>query len=256
MPLQQFTLGINSSIKLEEKNLFNLLEEDIFNRLEIPANFLKNMQVSNYLRDYNFEIEIITNMLESTISKNLIFQSYKFQHQIYEELNKLLSYSNTEKIKRLVIDLGFLSDKPFNNYDRGRIKFLKKFCYRLYYSNISFCIPTNLFNYRNIYQSALYFDRIFEELMYDKFKICLNIFPQHFSKTLDLFNIIDDFPDLGVIRLIYNPKLEFQTLNNSIISCLKSFKKANINSPVVISPQVSSIDMLHNEIKRINKHLY
>ena len=255
MNKRRFSISVMYDLKSWEL-VFDLLHDEYFQGVELPAHYLSSPKLPSLLEKSGMEVTNVVDLVQSSISRSVIQQNEKVQSDIFEYINTTISKTYDFSFSCFLLDLGIDPTSSKENTLTPIIQFLKKFIYTLYSNNMTITLPARIPDTMSLAEQGKYMQKIICETMFNKYKVCLNLFPHEVKKKNKPETIYQwyDF-DLRTVRIIYEPETGNYLTEKLLKYWLNPLYAMGFESDVIFCPKTNSFSVLENEIKSLSNFI-
>ena len=249
MTKKRFSISINDNLNDWELAL-DLLHDEYFEGIELPACYLNNPKLPNLLEKSNMQIMNVVDLVSSSISRTISDQSPKVQKNIFEHIDSIISKKYDFHFYNFTLDLGLDTQKE--NALLSKINFLKQFTHTLFSKNMTMTLPVRIPDTIPLNEYGKYILEIMRNTMFSGYKICLNLYPHKINKSDNPEDILHwyDF-DLKTVRIIYEPETGNYITKKLLDHWIKPLDAIDFQGNVIFCPKTSNFVFFENEIRKL-----
>ena len=251
MNKRRFSIGVTYGLENWEL-IFELLHDEYFDGIELPAYYLNDSKLPGLLEKSGMKITNIVDLVQTSISRSIIEQNEMVRNDLFEYIRTIVSRTYDFSFSNFMLDLGF--DTVDNKKDAfiSRIQFLKQFIYTLYSNNMTMTLPVRIPDTVSLDRQGKYMQKIISETMFNRFRVCLNLFPHEIKKKSKPENVYQWYDlDLRTVRIIYEPETGNYLTGKLLEYWLKPLNDIDFKGDVIFCPKTSSFSLFENEIKNL-----
>jgi hypothetical protein len=241
-----FTFSLPDNLTDAESLIANIPVGDI-PFVEVQGELADKQEILSLLSQKHFNIINSYGYINSSLLTNVIEQKPRLRDEIFDKLHCFIT--NPLSPEHITLDFGLSYKDIEDELNFLKIKHLRNLYRSIYNENKKICLPIRLPGNAESIQTIL---NTLKQLMLNKFKICLNIFPHELKDEQPILNVIAGLKyNIGVIRLIYEPATGNYITENFIRFCLDTLKKYSLKNPIIFAPIFNNIAILDREITNI-----
>lgn len=185
--------------------------------------------------------------IDNSLLTNVIEQKGRLRDEVFDKLHCFIT--NPLAPEYITLDFGLLHKDVEGELNFLKIKHLHNLYKSIYNENKKICLPIRVPGNTESPQSIL---SVLRNLMLNKFRICLNIFPHELKNEEVILNLISGLQyNVGVIRLIYEPATGNYITESFVRFCLETLKKHSLRCPIIFAPTVNNVSLLDREVSNI-----
>ncbi len=214
---------------------------------EIQGELADSQDILRVISQKNFTIINSYGYVDSNLLANVAEQKTRLRDEVFDKLHGLIT--NPLAPEHITLDFGLTYKNIEDDLNLLKIKHLHNLYRSIYNENKKICLPVRLPGNAESIQSIL---SVLRQLMLNRFKICLNIFPHELKNEQLILNLISGLKyNIGVIRLVYEPATGNYITEKFIRFCLEALKKQSLSCPIIFAPAFSDLTVLDREISNI-----
>lgn len=187
------------------------------------------------------------NYVDCNFFSNIISQKNSIKDKAFDKLNSLIT--NPLIPENITIDFGFSYIKIEAKQNSAIIEYLHALYKPIYESRKKICLPVRL---PGDEEACVVILGLLKQLMSNKFKICLNIFPHEIKDELRISSLISNLKyDIELIRLVYEPSVGNYITEKIVRFFADTIKKLRPKPVIIFAPAADSSVVFEKEISSI-----
>ncbi|MCK4981708.1 MAG: hypothetical protein KAS17_02230 [Victivallaceae bacterium] len=247
--LKNITWGISFSALESEKGLPSELPE-CFSLLELPGFLLSPLSSKQLKLSYPYISELFfRDMLDPTVSREIITQSTSIQNDLKLYLQKLIGEANNINSSGILLD--FAIERSFENPDLFvKIRnFISSFSNSLYHSNNKLLFPVRVPLLESVKSAEQYLEFLKNQML-PQAGFSIDIHPHELAgKDFSPQKIMQwlEF-DTVLLRFVYEPETGNRLVSKSIEPWIEYSRRHCAKLKIVFAPVFKHLETAENEI--------
>ena len=246
---ENITWGISFSALKSEDALPRELP-DCFSMLELPGFLLSPLSSKQLKLSYPGISELFfRDMLDPTVSREIITQSTSIQNDLKLHLRKLIAEADDINSSGILLD--FAIERSFDNPDLSKKirSFINSFSNSLYHSNNKLLFPVRVPLLESAKSAEQYLEFLKKQML-PQAGFSIDVHPHELAaKEFSPQKIMQwlEF-DTVLLRFVYEPETGNRLVSKSIEPWIEYFQRRRTKLKIVFAPVFKHLETIENEI--------